>query len=131
LNCTGHLESAAWAGGGREDGGVSVPTVVLGIELILRATEAGGRTKSLDPTWYQYRPNWGMAGTDHPRGGQFGAPVLCWRDSPIGPSDTTFAAIAPMYPEYWGEVTVGDVLYLYVLPQLAACPFPPDHRARR
>ena len=91
---------------------MSVPTVVLGIELALRATEAGGRTKSLDPAWYQYRPNWGFAGLDHPNG-QAGAPVLCWRDSPIAPGDSTFAAIAPMYPEYWGEVAVGDVLYLY------------------
>jgi hypothetical protein len=39
--------------------------------------------------------------------------VLCWRDSPIAPGDATFAAIAPVYPEYWAEVAVGDVLYLY------------------
>ncbi len=90
---------------------MSVPTVILGIKLTLRATEAGGRTKSLDPAWSQYRPNWGFAGMDHPHG-QAGAPVLCWRDSPIAPGDTTFAAIAPMYPEYWAEVAVGDVLYL-------------------
>lgn len=91
---------------------MSGPTVVLGIELALRATDAGGRTKPLDPGWCQYRPNWGFAGLGHPRE-QAGAPVLCWRDSPVAPGDTTFAAIAPMYPEYWREVAVGDVLYLY------------------
>ena len=104
--------SAARSGIGCEDGAVSGPTVVLGIELMLRTTEAGGRSKTLDPSWYQYRPNWGFAGIDHPRG-QVGAPVLCWRDSPMTPGDTTFVAIQPMYPEHWGDVAVGDVLYLY------------------
>lgn len=91
---------------------MSGPTVVLGIELTLRTTDAGGRSRPLDPSWYQYRPNWGFAAIDHPRG-QAGAPVLCWRDSPVAPGDMTFAAIQPMYPEYWADLAVGDVLYLY------------------
>lgn len=54
-----------------------------------------------------------MADTDRPRGGQSGARVLSWHDSPITPGETTFDPIAPTYTGCWGEVAVGDVLYLH------------------
>lgn len=90
---------------------MSIPVVLLGIELVLRTTESGGRTRPVDANWYG-RVAGGFAGLDHPRS-QAGAPVLCWRDSPVAPGEATYAVIQPMYPEYWDGVAVGDVLYLY------------------
>lgn len=89
--------------------------IALGIDLRLTTHEEGGRKGALgpfEPTAYEYRPNWGFEGLDHPRE-QAGAPVFSWSKGRVEPGDRVRAVIVPMYPAYWTTVDVGSKLTMY------------------
>lgn len=75
----------------------SVPWLAFGIDLRLKRTEDGGRSKPLGVVPYkalQYRPNWRLPGMPHPE--QVGAPVLVDLSLPL-----------------WEAVRVGDEVHPY------------------
>ena len=93
-----------------------VPWPVFGIDLTLRSTETGGRSKPLGAVpykRYQYRPNWTLPSMTFPD--QTGAPVLCFGSLPLFPGGTSRAVIVPLVDlslPLWNEVLVGDEIIL-------------------
>lgn len=89
--------------------------IALGIDLRLTTSDEGGRKSGLgpfEPQSFQYRPNWGFDGLDHPRE-QAGAPVFTWSQSRVEPGDRVRAVIVPMFPASWAKVDVGSQLTMY------------------
>lgn len=94
----------------------SVAWPVLGIDLVLRTGESGGRSKPLGVVpyeRYQYRPNWTLPSMTFPE--QAGAWVLCFGSLPLRPGGRSRAVIVPNFEQnlpLWREVAVGDELVL-------------------
>ena len=99
------------------------PWLALGIELRLRTTPEGGRSRpiGIDPEYprLQYRPNWGLPGMTGAE--QVGAPVLCFGHYPVRPGDRTRAVIIPLVDlslEHWRTVAVADELRMFEGPRV-------------